>query len=124
MINLAKPDYSNTPGSPLRPRLAYRPADLAAAPVISIVTPFFNAGAIFHETVESVFRQTLQQWEWIIVNDCSDNAGSLKILDEFRCKDPRIRVVDHKRKEGPEPPAIPVCAPPGPNSFSISRRII
>jgi glycosyltransferase involved in cell wall biosynthesis/Tfp pilus assembly protein PilF len=101
MINLAKPDYSNTPASPLRPRLAYRPADPAAAPVISIVTPFFNAGAIFHETVESVFRQTLQQWEWIIVNDCSDNACSLKILDEFRCKDPRIRVVDHKRKEGP-----------------------
>jgi glycosyltransferase involved in cell wall biosynthesis/Tfp pilus assembly protein PilF len=101
MINLAKPDYSNTPASPLRPRLAYRPADPASAPVISIVTPFFNAGAIFHETVESVLRQSLQQWEWIIVNDGSDDACSLKILDEFRCKDPRIRVVEHERQEGP-----------------------
>jgi FkbM family methyltransferase len=99
-FNPSKPDYSNTPASLLRPRLDYRPTDLAAAPVVSIVTPSFNAGAIFHETAESVFRQSLQQWEWIIVNDGSTNADSLKTLDEFRHKDPRIRVVDHPKNQG------------------------
>ncbi|MDB6023464.1 MAG: glycosyl transferase group 1, partial [Pedosphaera sp.] len=100
MINPAKPDYANTPASPSRPALNYLSANLAAAPVVTIVTPFFNAGSIFYETVASVFRQTLQQWEWLIINDGSTNADSLAILEEFRRKDPRIRVVDHPKNAG------------------------
>ena len=64
------------------------------------MTPFFNGGAIFYETSESVFRQTLQQWEWIIVNDGSTQPEALRILEEYRHKDPRIRVVDHPQNKG------------------------
>jgi glycosyltransferase involved in cell wall biosynthesis/Tfp pilus assembly protein PilF len=67
---------------------------------VSIVTPFFQGGAVFYETAESVFRQSLQQWEWLIINDGSTEAESLRILDEYRHKDPRIRVVDHPRNKG------------------------
>jgi glycosyltransferase involved in cell wall biosynthesis len=100
MINPNKPDYSNTPASSKRPGTIYQPADAGAAPVVSIVTPFYNGGAVFYETVASVFRQTLQQWEWIIVNDGSTDAEALKILNEFRNKDARIRVVDHPQNKG------------------------
>jgi glycosyltransferase involved in cell wall biosynthesis len=53
------------------------------------------------ETVTSVLRQSLQQWEWIIVNDASDDSTSLGMLAEFRNGDPRIRVVDHDVNRGP-----------------------
>jgi hypothetical protein len=64
-----KPDYSNTPASGRRPHFGYAPLDPDAPPAVSLVTPFFNTGPIFNETAESVFRQSLQQWEWIIVDD-------------------------------------------------------
>lgn len=95
-----RPDYALTPVSPLRPRRDYRPADLAATPVVAIVTPFFDTGAVFHETAESVFRQSLQQWEWIIVDDGSTDPVALRILDEYARKDPRIRVI-HQANQGP-----------------------
>ena len=99
-FNPAKPDYANTPASALRPRFDYQSAESAAAPVVTIVTPFFNAGPIFHETATSVFRQSLQQWEWLIINDGSSDPASLRLLDGFRNKDPRIQVINHSRNRG------------------------
>jgi glycosyltransferase involved in cell wall biosynthesis len=65
------------------------------------VTPFFNAGLLFHETAESVFRQSLQQWEWIIVDDCSDSAESTEILRLYAGKDPRVRTLRGESRGGP-----------------------
>ena len=70
-FNPAKPDYSNTPASSLRPARSYQPTDPAARPVVTIITPFFNTGDIFDETAKTVLGQTFQQWEWLIVNDAS-----------------------------------------------------
>jgi hypothetical protein len=83
VIDATRPDYSNTPVSRRRPTFGYALAD-ACEPCVSIVTPFFNTGAVFLETVESVRRQSLQQWEWIIVNDGSTNAESLTNLDRIK----------------------------------------
>jgi hypothetical protein len=58
MIDPANPDFSNTPISPQRPRFDYTPADVLARPALSIVTPFYNTGEIFHETARSVMQQT------------------------------------------------------------------
>ena len=87
--------FANTPSSPRRRPYGYAPADPTIAPVVSIVSPFYNIGDVFHETARTVFRQSLQQWEWIIVNDGSTDPAALSILDEYRCHDPRIRVLDH-----------------------------
>ncbi|MBO9313576.1 MAG: glycosyltransferase family 2 protein, partial [Chloroflexus sp.] len=83
------------PLDPARPVYGYAPADPSAQPVVSIVTPCYNAGAMFLDTIRSVLRQSLQQWEWIIVNDGSDDAATLRVLDALRAvNDPRVRVVD------------------------------
>jgi len=63
------------------------------APVISIVTPFFNTGDVFHDTAKSVFAQSLQAWEWIIVNDASTDPRALGVLDRYR-HHPGIVVID------------------------------
>ena len=62
---------------------------------MTIITPFFNTGAIFHETVKSVFNQSLQQFEWMIINDGTTDKASKDVLDCYRNLDPRIRVIDH-----------------------------
>ena len=68
--------------------------------LLSIVTPFFNTGREFAETAHSVFGQSFQQWEWIIVNDASSQPVSLAILEMFRCCDPRVRVIVNTRNFG------------------------
>jgi len=100
MIDPSRPDYANTPGSVSRPGYSYAPADASTAPYVTIVTPFYNVDTIFHQTACSVFGQSMQQWEWIIINDNSTDPQSLSLLDTFRNIDPRIRVIDHPANRG------------------------
>jgi glycosyltransferase involved in cell wall biosynthesis/GT2 family glycosyltransferase len=99
MIDPRRPDFSNTPVSKHRPLFAYR-AESVRKPVISIVTPFYNTGEEFHETAGSVVGQSLQEFEWLIVNDGTDDDRSIEILDSYRSSDPRIRVIDHQTNRG------------------------
>src|SRR5689334_16173428 len=82
------------PLSPEQPTYGYRPADTGAPPAVSIVTPYYNTGALFLETVQCVLRQSLQQWEWLIINDGSSDTEALRALLPLRSADPRIRVID------------------------------
>src|SRR5439155_1380401 len=89
MIDPINPDYTYTPVSPRRPCFTYALADPSALPCVTIVTPFYNTGPIFHDTARSVFLQSLQQWEWLIVNDGSTQPESLATLAVYRHSDPR-----------------------------------
>jgi glycosyltransferase involved in cell wall biosynthesis len=96
------PDYSNTPASDARSYGAFAPEDPDTPPAVTILTPFFNTGAVFHETATSIFRQTFQQWEWLIVDDCSTDPQAIHILEAYeRHPDPRIKVVRSERNAGP-----------------------
>jgi glycosyltransferase involved in cell wall biosynthesis len=75
-------------------------AEEAAPPLVTITTAFYNTGEVFRETARCVFAQSLQAWEWVIVNDGSTDAASLALLDEFRRCDARVRVVDHPQNRG------------------------
>lgn len=101
MIDPQQPDYTSTPASDHRAPFDYQPVDARRDPVVTIVTPFFNTGALFHETARSVVRQSLQQWEWLIVNDGSTLPDSLAVLEQYRKRDHRIRVIDLPVNGGP-----------------------
>jgi glycosyltransferase involved in cell wall biosynthesis len=101
MVDSVKPDFANSPASSLRPVYGYAPAYGSALPAVTIGTPFRDTGAIFHETARSVLRQSLQQWEWLIVNDGSTDVHALPILDCYRHVDERIRVIDVPHTRGP-----------------------
>lgn len=48
--------------------------------LVSVITPTYNCAKFIRETIESVQKQTYQQWEMIIVDDCStDNTKKLSI---------------------------------------------
>ncbi len=61
-------------------------------PYFSIVIPVYNAERFVSRTIESVLAQTDQDWELILVDDCStdETAG---ILAEYEKNDARIRVI-------------------------------
>ena len=48
-----------SPADPNRPNYRYRPLSDGDEPVVSVITPFYNVGDVFDETVLSVMRQTL-----------------------------------------------------------------
>jgi teichuronic acid biosynthesis glycosyltransferase TuaG len=39
-------------------------------PLVSIITPLYNAAPFIAQTIASVQDQTYQNWEQIIVDDC------------------------------------------------------
>jgi glycosyltransferase involved in cell wall biosynthesis len=66
--------------------------------VVSIIT-VAGDGAGMEATASSLRRQTLQQWEWVIVNDGSTGAAGLEALRPLReAGDPRIRVIDQPNR--------------------------
>jgi glycosyltransferase involved in cell wall biosynthesis len=101
MIDPQKPDFSKTPVSPKRPCFGYTPINSSQHPYVTIVTPFYNTGSVFHETARSVLAQSFQQWEWLIVNDASNAPDALAVLDAYRSSDQRIRIIDLPANSGP-----------------------
>lgn len=65
-------------------------------PLVSIVTPMYNNAEYVEECIKSVRAQTYENWEYVIVNNCSID-GSGDIARRFAAVDPRIRVVDNSQ---------------------------
>lgn len=68
-------------------------------PLISIITPSYNASLTIVETIESVRKQTFQDWEMVIVDDCSTD-DTPAILKRYEQKDERIQVKYLKHNSG------------------------
>lgn len=92
--------YTKLPIEDSRPHYRYHLASSLRLPVVSIVTYFCNHNETFHQTAQSILGQSLQQWEWIIVNDGSTDRQALEVLAKYRDIDPRIRVIDHPQNRG------------------------
>ncbi|MGF7118943.1 glycosyltransferase [Methanobacterium oryzae] len=61
-------------------------------PRVSIIIPTFNVEMYLRECLDSVIAQTLNDIEIICVNDGSTD-GSLSILEEYKKKDSRIKII-------------------------------
>lgn len=60
---------------------------------ISIIVPVYNMEQYIGETIESVLKQTMSDWELILVNDGS-NDRSLDICRDYATHNVRIKVID------------------------------
>ncbi len=71
-------------------------------PKVSIVLPTYNGEEFLSNSIESVINQTFQDWELIIVNDCSTD-NSLSIAEDYVKKDNRIKIINNdENKKLPE----------------------
>ena len=63
---------------------------MAQHPVFSIITVVYNGESLLPGTMESVFRQTYPNVEYILVDGASKD-NSLKIIQEYAAKMPNLR---------------------------------
>lgn len=72
---------------------------LATHPEISVIMSVYNGGSFLKQAIESILNQEFQNFDFIIVNDGSDDDTS-KILDEYSKIDERIKVINNEEKRG------------------------
>ena len=64
-------------------------------PAISVIVIFLNAGRFFEEAIESVFGQTYDHWELLLVDDGSTDGSTDSAL-RYAARSPnRIRYMEH-----------------------------
>ena len=68
-------------------------------PLVSIITPVYNAERFLSETIKSVKEQTYKNWELLLVDDCSKD-NSAKIIKEFNRTDDRIKYIKLEKNSG------------------------
>ena len=68
-------------------------------PLVSIITPVYNAERFLSETIKSVKEQTYKNWELLLVDDCSKD-NSAKIIKEFKKHDDRIKYIKLEKNSG------------------------
>ena len=65
--------------------------------LVSIVMPCFNTAQYIGDSIRSVINQTYDNWELLIVDDCSTD-DSIFIIKEF--KEPRIKLFQNEKNSG------------------------
>lgn len=77
-----------------RARIRQRIARFSSRPLISIVLPVYNVEEKWLRLcIESVCKQLYENWELCIADDCSPAPHIKRILNEYREKDSRIKIV-------------------------------
>lgn len=67
--------------------------------LISIVVPVYEVERFITETIEAVQKQVYQNWELILVDDCSKDR-SCAIIEEMAVGDSRIRLIRQVKNQG------------------------
>jgi glycosyltransferase involved in cell wall biosynthesis len=67
------------------------------SPTISVVIPTYNRAGVIDKPIRSILAQTYQDFEIIVVDDCSKDDTE-KVLESF--KEPRIRYIRHQTNSG------------------------
>jgi len=66
-------------------------------PLISIIVPVYNTANYLDQCVTSLLQQTYSNCEFIFINDGSTDS-SLFILEKYKAKDSRIRILNQENK--------------------------
>ena len=69
--------------------------------IVSIIVPVYNAQPYIEQTIEMVRKQTFQDWELILVEDCSKDDTRKVIRQKLaKLQDERISVIYKEQNEG------------------------
>lgn len=68
-------------------------------PKISVVMPVYNSERYIKTSIESILTQTFKNFEFIIIDDGS-NDDSFKVIDSYRQKDKRIILMRNNQNIG------------------------
>lgn len=79
--------------------------------LVSVITPAYNAGAVISQTIESLIAQSYENWEQIVVDDCSTD-DTAEVVRKYSDRDPRIRLISLDSNRG---------APAGPRNIGVKQ---
>lgn len=65
-------------------------------PLVSVVSPVYNTADYLAECIESVLQQTYQNFEFLLVDNCSTDRSSA-IAEDYARRDERIRIIHGER---------------------------
>lgn len=66
---------------------------------VSIITPVYNCEKLISQTIDCVLNQTYEDWELLLVDDCSTDK-SAEIIKKYVKKDKRIRYFKLENNSG------------------------
>lgn len=69
------------------------------AELCSIIMPAYNNEKYIAQAIESVLKQRYQNWELIIINDCSTDSTE-EIIKKYLLKDTRIKLMNLTKNKG------------------------
>lgn len=73
--------------------------DIAQRPLVTVITPAYNAEAFIKETIDSVQAQSVSSWEMIVIDDGSTDRTQ-EIVTEYAQMDARIRLIVNESNMG------------------------
>ncbi len=72
--------------------------------IVSVIMPCYNAGLYIEQAIKSVLFQTFQNWELLVIDDCSTD-NSVEIIKKYEQQDRRIKYFNTEVTSGS--PALP-----------------
>ncbi len=66
-------------------------------PLVSVLMPSYNSAMYIEEAIASILAQTYQNWELLILDDCSQD-DTLALLEQY--SDPRIKIIPSDHNQG------------------------
>jgi glycosyltransferase involved in cell wall biosynthesis len=88
-LNTIKETFSDSEGS----FEVIKPEDFIHSPVISVVMSVYNGEKYLRGAVDSILNQSFKDFEFIIINDGS-NDGSFEVVLEYQACDRRIVIIN------------------------------
>lgn len=67
--------------------------------MVSVVMPAYNAEKYIEAAIESIQNQTMEDWELVVVDDCS-NDGTRDVINKLAEQDKRIRPIFNEVNKG------------------------
>lgn len=74
-------------------------ADARSNPRVSVVMGVYNGAKYLRESIESVLRQSFQDFEFLIIDDASTDSTP-EILREYALEDKRVRLLENETNLG------------------------
>ena len=69
-------------------------------PTVSVIIPTYNSAGFLSDAIESIRKQTLTDWELLIINEYGSDDGTAAIVQRFAEKDRRVHLIQNCQKLG------------------------
>lgn len=68
--------------------------------LVSVITPTYRAAQFVAQTIDGVCSQTHQDWELLVVDDCSPD-DTVEVVERLTLSDARVKLLRQERNAGP-----------------------